>query len=384
MRTVRDIPKLENIPVLVRAALNEPVKEGVVTNTFRLTRAIETLKYLQAKGARVIAISHIDPPGTTEVGVTAATLEPIAKKLAEMLPRVTFCPITVGPEAREAVRSILPGEIIVMENLRRNAGETKNDPEFAKELAMLADVFVEDSFDVCHRLHASVVGVPKLLPSYLGLLAEREVHELTKALSPAHPSLAIIGGAKFSTKKSVLAKLLKTYDHVYVGGALANDFIKAAGHSVGASLISGAPDAEIQELLSNPRLIMPRDYVVAPFGKARTEGRVAKEGDVGDGEAILDAGPETIAMLAGLISGAKSILWNGPLGNCENGFTEATDAVAQTIARSRAYAVVGGGDTVAAIEKLGLDTDFSFVSTGGGAMLDFLAKGNLPGLDVLG
>ncbi|HVW71740.1 MAG TPA: phosphoglycerate kinase [Candidatus Paceibacterota bacterium] len=378
MKTVRDIPVLENIPVLVRAALNVPIgADGNVANPFRLTRAVPTIKYLQEKHARVVLIGHIGEKGTE-------TLEPVYQALKQLVPNLSFCPATTGPEARAAIRDLSPGHAVMLENLRRDPGETGNDRAFATKLAELGDVFVEDSFDVCHREHASVVGVPKLLPSYAGLLVEEEMTELAKSLTPGHPALAIIGGAKFATKEPVLTKLLQTYDYVFVSGALANDFMKAAGHPVGASLVSGADPEQIAQLLQNPKLLLPKDYVVAAKGKSRADGRLAAIDDVHDDEAILDNGPQTIEMLANIIANAKAVLWNGPLGNYENGFVEATEALAKVIARSSAHSVIGGGDTVAAIEKLNLNDRFSFISTGGGAMLDFLAKGTLPGIEVLG
>jgi phosphoglycerate kinase len=378
MKSVRDIPKLENIPVLVRAALNAPIgADGKVANPFRLKRAVPTIQYLQEKRARIVLIGHIGEQGTE-------TLEPVYEELKKSIPRLSFCPATTGPEARAAIRALHPGDAVMLENLRRDAGETKNDPAFAAKLAELADVFVEDSFDVCHREHASVVGVPKLLPSYAGLVVEEEVRELGAALVPATPSLAVIGGAKFSTKEPVLARLIETYSNVFVGGALANDFMKAAGHPVGASLVSDADTDHIKKLLEDPKLLLPIDYVVAPKGGTRAEGRLAEVDDVKENEAILDNGPKTVEMLAEHIRGAKNILWNGPLGNYENGFIEGTEALAKVIASSGAHSVVGGGDTIAAIEKNALGAKFSFISTGGGAMLDFLAKGTLPGIATLG
>ncbi|HVX91513.1 MAG TPA: phosphoglycerate kinase [Candidatus Paceibacterota bacterium] len=384
MKPVRDIPVLENIPVMVRAALNEPVDNGVVRTTFRISRAVETLKHLADSHARVIAVSHIDPPGTTEVSTTAATLEPVAKKLGEYLKRVSFCPTSVGPEARQAIRNMSPGDILVLENLRQNAGEVKNDPAFARDLASQADVFVEDCFDTCHRVNASIVTVPTLLPSYIGFLAAREVEELTKARTPKSPSIAVISGAKFSTKQALLTQLLDAYDHVFVGGALANDFIRALGRPVGKSLVSTADAAQIAAIAQHPRLILPQDYLVALPGKTRAAARVATMDDVAPEEAILDVGPGTTQTLAGLIAPAQSILWNGPLGKYEDGFTESTEVLAKCITASRAHSVIGGGDTIAAIEKLNLNDRFSFISTGGGAMLDFLAKGTLPGIEALG
>jgi phosphoglycerate kinase len=274
----------------------------------------------------------------------------------------------------------------MLENVRRNAGETKNDPEFSRSLAELADIFVQDSFDVCHRSHASVVGVPAYLPAYVGLQVEEEVRELTKALLPKKPSLAVIGGAKFSTKQPVLEKLISSYDHVFVGGALANDFMVERGYGVGTSLVSKDSDTEaLDRLLKNPKLVLPVDEVVAPLGSH--EGTVSEEvvalDKVPAGKAILDDGPKTVELLGELARDANTILWNGPLGLYENGFEEATEGFAKHVAASKAYSIIGGGDTVAAVEKLGLSERFSFISTGGGAMLDFIAKGTLPGLGAL-
>ena len=376
MRTVRDIRVLENIPVLVRASLNVPIADGKVSGAFRLKRALPTIDYLRKKHARVVLLGHIGDQGTE-------SLQPVYEAMREMLPGLSFCPVTTGPVARDAVRKLAPGQVLMLENVRRDVGEKKNNREFAAALADLGDVFVEDSFDVCHREHASVVGVPEYLPSYAGLLVEEEVRELSKALRPKGPSLAVIGGAKFSTKEPVLKRLLELYDRVYVGGALANDFIAAQGLPVGRSLVSGADQKEIKILLGNRKLVLPMDYVVAPLGASVENGRIAGPRDVGEGDAILDNGPRSVELLSGYAKRAKTVLWNGPLGNYENGFAEGTEALARAIATSGAHSIVGGGDTVAAIEKHHLSERFSFVSTGGGAMLDFLAKGTLPGLDVL-
>jgi phosphoglycerate kinase len=381
MRTLRDITVFQNIPILVRAALNVPIANGKVANDYRLRRAAPTIRFLAERGARVVLISHIGEQGTE-------TLAPVAEALGNMLPNVSFFGETIGERARGAVRTLMPGHILVLENLRRNKGEQANDRTFARELAALADIFVEDSFDTCHRSHASIVGVPELLPSYAGLLLEEEVRELRGALAPKSPSLAVIGGAKFSTKEAVLTALLKAYDQVFVGGALANDFFKAAGQEVGKSLVSQVGESVVA-LVSNPKLVLPVDSLVAPFSMitahagVRVETRIAPVGQVRPEEIILDHGPGTSALLANLAHKSKTILWNGPLGNYENGFVDATDAFAQAIASSEAHSIVGGGDTVAAIEDLGLLPKFSFVSTGGGAMLDFLVQGTLPGIKIL-
>ncbi len=376
MKTVRDIPQLTDIPVLVRAALNVPVENGVVSNSFRLRKAIPTIEYLRKHQAKVVLIGHIGEAGTE-------TLEPVYNAMKLLVPGLKWCPTTVGPEARAAVRALHAGDVLMMENLRRNVGETKNSTEFAKELAQLADVFVEDSFDVCHRAHASVVGVAQFLPAYAGLQVEDEVKHLSKALAPEHPALAIIGGAKFSTKEPVLTKLLGAYDRVFVGGALGNDFVKASGHDVGTSLVSEADPKDIKNLLSNRKLAVPLDAVVGTLDSKVEAGKDCALDAIPADMAILDDGPKTTAMLVDYIRTAKTVLWNGPLGKYENGFTGSTFALAHAIATSGAFSIIGGGDTVAAIEEMGAAQHFSFISTGGGAMLDFLAKGSLPGLDVI-
>jgi len=357
MRSVRDIRLYENIPILVRAALNVPVKNGDVASDYRLRRAAPTIRFLAERGAKVVLISHIGEQGTE-------TLAPVARALGNIISGVSFFPETIGEHARAAIRGLAPGQILVLENLRRNTGEQANDRAFARELAALGDIFVEDCFDTCHRAHASIVGIPELLPSYAGFLLEDEMRELSQALLPKHPALAVIGGVKFSTKEAVLTRLLAIYDHVFVGGALANSFLKASGQKVGKSLVSHTNEDTIKKLLANPKLVLPIDSVIK-------------------NEMILDHGPGTIALLAGLAQKAKTILWNGPLGNYENGFNGATDAFAHAVADSDAHSVIGGGDTVAAIEGFGLLPRFSFVSTGGGAMLDFLAYGTLPGIEAL-
>lgn len=382
MRCVRDIRVLENIPVLVRSALNVPIENGRVVNDYRLRRAAPTIRYLSERGAKVILIGHIGEQGTE-------TLEPVARALDRLIHGVSFFGETTGERARGAARALSPGGVLVLENLRRDKRETANDPAFARELAELADIFVQDSFDTCHRAHASIIGIPRILPGYAGLLLEEEVRELSRALSPERPSLAVIGGAKFSTKKAVLSALLSAYDHVFVGGALANDFLKASGKEVGKSLVSNGNESGVKALLADPKLVVPADVLVIPASKAGAadalmSARISAAEDVRPDEIILDHGPATSAALAALAQGAKTILWNGPLGNYENGFTEATNAFARSAAGASARSVVGGGDTIAAIEELGLLPRFSFVSTGGGAMLDFLAKGTLPGIEALG
>ncbi len=377
MRSVRDIKILENIPVLVRAALNVEIENGKVTAAFRMKEALPTIEYLRGRRARIVLIGHITGNGTE-------TLKPVYEAMKQFIPDIAFCPVSTGPEARAAVRALLPGPVVMLENLRRSSGEEKNDRAFAQSLAELADVFVQDCFDVLHRNHASVIGVPELLPSYAGLLVEKEIAGLTAALKPKSPSLAIVGGAKFSTKEPVLRKLLSLYTNVYVGGALGNDFVKARGYEVGKSLVSNADPRAIAEMRMDPRIVLSVDAHVAKPGQKREQSRVSAIDAVHPDESILDDGPQSVEKIAELAKNAKSILWNGPLGNYENGFVDGTEGVALAIARSSAHSIVGGGDTVAAIEKLGVSHKFAFISTAGGAMLEFLSKGTLPGIRALG
>ena len=379
MKTVHDIQLFTNVPIIVRAPLNVPIKNGVVADDYRLRRAVPTIQFLAERGAKVILISHIGSEGTE-------TLKPVADALGDLVKNVSFCDVTIGEKARAAVRALPAGHVLVLENLRRNAGEKKNSKEFSKELAMLGDVFVQDSFDTCHRAHASMVTLPTLLPSYAGLLLVEEIAALTDALSPKHPSLAVIGGAKFATKEILLERLLSKYDHVFVAGALANDFFKAKGYEVGKSLVSGADDSHIRKMLENPKLIVPIDVRVVRSGilPIPPNARIAAVEDIHEDDIILDLGPATEMMLQELVPSMKTILWNGPLGKYEDRFVDATHALAEAVAKSSAHSVVGGGDTVAALETLRILKHFSFVSTGGGAMLDLLAKGTLPGIEALG
>lgn len=391
MRTIRDIERLDRIPVLVRAALNVPLENGKVGSDYRLQRALPTIHYLRERGAKIILMSHLGEGGTE-------TLRSVATALKGLVGGVTFCPETVGKRARAAVRELLPERVLVLENLRRNAGERKNSLAFAEELATLADVFVQDSFDTAHRAHASIVSVPKLLPSYAGLLFEEEIEMLSQARKPKRPALAVIGGAKFSTKEAVLERLLKTYDYMFVGGALANDFLRAAGQEVGKSLMSDERGEAIRKMLSNPRLVLPLDSRVVKASSA-TDGAApevrrhtfrvgsaaatAPAGHARPDEIIVDHGPATSLLLADLAHKAQTVLWNGPLGNYERGFIEATGAFARAVIVSGARSIVGGGDTIAALERLGLLSRFPFVSTGGGAMVEYLIRGTLPGIEAL-
>lgn len=342
--------------VLVRADFNVPLVEGAIADDFRIKVAVPTLELIHAKGAAEITIlAHLGRPEGKVV--ESLKLAPVEAKLRE-LTQVPF---------------------VMHENLRFDAREEANDAGFAKELASLGDVYVNEAFADVHRAHASIVGIATLLPSYAGLRFMEEVAKLTEALTPPEGALAVIGGAKFETKEPLIRKLLGNYAQVLVGGALGNDLIKARGLPFGASLISseGVP----QDIAEDERVEMPSDAVFLEVGSnAERQGFVV---DVRATESIIDIGPQTRNRWAQLVELAPFVLWNGPVGVYEKGFGDGTDALAEAIAKSGVRAVVGGGDTVAALEKFTFDPKKVFLSTGGGAMLEFLTQGTLPGIEAL-
>lgn len=367
-RSVEDIGEVLGKRVLVRASLNAPIQNGVVTNSLRLEGALATIEFLRARGARVIVLSHMSE--------SEGTLEPVFHYLKKILP-ISFVNDVVGSVAKEASYSLKNGEVLLLQNIRSNKGEKENDMEFAKALASLADFYVADDFTVAHRTHAAVTLVPTLLPSYAGFQFLKEIQGLTPGLSPKSPSLAIIGGAKLTTKAPLLASLLTKYDQVFVGGALANDFFKAKGYEVGRSLLSGTDIAE--KIFGNNKVIVPTHVVVdSPTGRREVLANAVEKDDI-----ILDIAPSSIEALRPSIESAGTVLWNGPMGNFERGFTEGTCALAEAIAGAKGQSIVGGGDTLASIQECDLMDKFEFVSTAGGAMLDFLANGTLPGIEVL-
>ena len=353
--------------VLVRVDFNVPIKDGVVVDDYRITRALPTIEFLRRSGAKVLLISHIE---TKDVDVP--TLKPVHTLLSQTIP-VSFIEDCFSDEARQGIDMLEESEVILFENIRRYEGEKKNDEEFGKKLAGLADIYVNDAFAVSHRSHASIVGVPKYISGYAGLLLADEISNLKIDDHTPHPFLFILGGAKFDTKLPLIEKFLEKADKIFIGGALANDLLKLKGFDVKNSLVSTMsgivdnPDATenpLQKLLSNPKVMIPEDVVW-------------------DGDKIMDAGPKDLLALKPHIMSAKYILWNGPLGNYENGFKAGTVALSKLIGESSAQSVVGGGDTLASIKELNLMDQFTFISTGGGAMLDFLLAGTLVGIDAL-
>lgn len=371
LRSIEEIDNLFGMRVIVRASLDVSLESGSKKkDAYRVLRALPTIQHLIEKGARVVLLTHVgrDPQNST------APLLPILEKYIP----VTQTDALVGEEAYGAVAHMKEGSAILLGNLRSNPGEVANDAEFAKELASYGDFYVNDAFAVSHRAHASIVGIPKYLPSFMGLLFEDEYRELSKMFTPKSPSLFILGGAKFETKEPLIDEYSNNYSHVFIGGAIANDFLKGKGYPVGDSLLSPV-ELKNNPLLERENIILPVDVVVGGDGGKR---EVLIEHVKGD-DIILDVGPRTIELLSPYIERAETILWNGPLGNYEAGFDGATHSCAELIAKSNALSIVGGGDTVTAIETLGLEDSFGFISTSGGAMLEFLEHKTLPGIESL-
>lgn len=358
--------------IVLRAALNVPIENGASVNTFRITEALKTLELLSAKGARTVVLAHIGREKTASLRIVFEEL-----KKHTHIP-IRFVDDVAHQQAVSAVEALHDGEVLLLENTRREQGEIENSEELARVFASYGDVFVNDAFADSHRPHASIVGIPKYIPGFAGPNFTKEYDGILPARTPESPAVAVIGGAKFLTKEPLIRRILDTYDHMFIGGALAHDFLVAKGIEVGRSLVSHTvPD---RDMLRNGKLILPEDVVtVGPNGvetKAVT--------DVSPTDTIYDIGPQSLATLAPYLTKARFILWNGPLGNFEHGYTHATESLAQKIANSTARSVVGGGDTIASIEKLTISDKFSFVSTAGGAMLDFIAHGTLVGIEALG
>jgi len=370
-KTLHDIDTGATPTVLVRASLNVPIVDGEVKNQFRITRGVATINYLHEHGCKVVLLGHIGSDGETST-------EPIAVLLESMGYDALHCKAVSGAEAKNCIEAASSKQIVVLENVRKDPREKKNDAEFARELADLADVYVNDAFAAAHREHASLVGVTEYMPSYAGFNFVHEYEALLQMREPAHPALFLLGGAKFDTKLPLVEQFFNIYDHVFIGGALAHDFFKAKGYEVGQSLVSDV-DLSGSPLVSHPKLLLPVDVIVECEGSTR----ICRPDEVGAKESIMDAGPETTAMLQPLIADAKHILWNGPFGNYEAGYPEQTLATAKLLAAANGHVVVGGGDTVASIEELCIQEKFAFLSTAGGAMLHFLEFGTVPAIEAL-
>lgn len=372
MKSVKSLKNIKGAVVLVRADFNVPLKGTKIVDETRIKVALPTISYLRKQGAKIVLMSHIgrDPE---------ESLRPVYNALKKHLPTVHFSPEVVGVKTTTLVTSMKNGDVLLLENLRSNKGEKENNAEFAKALANLGDIYVNEAFPVSHRADASIVGVPKLLPHYAGLQMEREVSELSKVLKPKRPFLFILGGAKIETKLPLLKKFLKTADNVFVGGVLANNFFIAQGHEIGASKYD-ADAPSVKPMLKNKKLILPTTVVVAESKNKKKEIAVAA---IEPKEMVLDIGPTSIKNLAETIKKAKVILWNGPMGWYEGGYVESTELLLTMLAKSKAETIIGGGDTSVLVEQKKMAKKFTFVSTGGGATLDFLAEGTLPGIKAL-
>jgi phosphoglycerate kinase len=383
------LPQLEDLPLadgsraLVRVDFNVPLKDGHVEDDLRITTALPTLRWLFDRGARVVACGHLGrPKGAPD---PAFSMAPVARRLAELLDAdVPLVPIA-GPERDAAVADLAPGRMVLLENLRFDPGETANDPDFVTRLTGDADVYVNEAFGASHRAHASIVGPPPLVPCAGGRLLEREVDVLTGLLEdPAAPFVGILGGAKVSDKLGVLDALLARCDTVLVGGAMAFTFYAALGHSVGDSLVEPDRVEDCRRLLDTGRLRIPDDVVVATEKAADADTKVVDRDAIPDGWQGLDIGPATVAAFTAAIEPAATVLWNGPMGVFElPPFAAGTRGVAEAVARCAGFTVVGGGDSAAAIRSFGLADAVDHVSTGGGATLELLEQGDLPGLAAL-
>ncbi len=376
--------------VLVRVDFNVPLDEGGnVTSDARIRESLPTLRAILAAGGRPVIMAHLGrPKGKVQESMR---LLPAARRLQELLGSpVRTCPECVGPAAEAASRALSAGECLVLENLRFHAEEEKGDAAFAAQLARNGDVYVNDAFGAAHRAHASVSGVPQLLPAAMGLLMQKELDAFGKVLSsPARPFVAILGGAKVSDKLPVIENLLPKVDTLIIGGAMAYTFLLVQGGRVGKSrvepdLVDAAQKALALAKAQGKRLLLPVDHVCAAEFKADSPASV-HEGDIPAELMGLDIGPKTMALYCEAIEGAKTIVWNGPMGVFEmDAFCKGTEAVAKAVAGSDAFTVVGGGDSVAAAEKTGVVAQLSHVSTGGGASLELLEGQTLPGVAALG
>lgn len=378
--------------VLVRVDLNVPMEAGRVTDETRLKAILPTIRTITDKGGKVVLLAHFGrPKGRDE----SQSLAPVAKALEGQLGRkVAFASDCVGEEATSAISRLAAGEVLVLENTRFHAGEEKNAADFVDALASLGDIYVNDAFSAAHRAHASTEGLARKLPAYAGRSMESELAALTKALeAPVRPVLAVVGGSKVSSKLELLGNLVRKVDILVIAGGMANTFLAALGKKVGKSLCEHDLADTAREILEKAKaagceIVLPVDAVVAKEFKANAANRVVSVDEVGDDEMILDAGPETVAVVAQKLDGAKTVVWNGPFGAFEmTPFDAATVAVARDVGkRTRAgtlLSVAGGGDTVAALNHAGVAGDFSYVSTAGGAFLEWLEGKALPGVEAL-
>jgi phosphoglycerate kinase len=392
--TLEDLPLSQGARVLLRADFNVPLSGdgGIpgagggpqIIDDLRIRSALPTIEWLRERGAAVVACSHLGrPKGAPD---PKYSLAPVARRLGELLGvDVALAPEVVGREATAMAEALGPGDVMVLENLRFDPGETAGDEDLAAALAALAGAYVNDAFGAAHRSHASVVGPPRYLPSAAGRLVVSEVEALARLLEdPARPFVAILGGVKVSDKIGVIDSLLARCDRLLVGGAMASTFLAARGFATGDSLVEADQVDECEVRLATGKVAVPTDVVIATEMAEDAEARVVAADAIPDGWRVLDVGPETAAAYAAEVAGAATVFWNGPMGVFEMApFAAGTRAVAEAVAASSGYTVVGGGDSAAAMARFGLDKEVGHLSTGGGASLEYLEAGDLPGLAAL-
>ncbi|MCK9393329.1 MAG: phosphoglycerate kinase [Candidatus Paceibacterota bacterium] len=372
--------------VLVRCDFNVPIDTGTIGDFYRINQAIPTIEYLRKKGAKVVLISHLGRPEGKD---KKCSLKIIADYLNGKIGNVNFCKDCVGLDTEKAVNKMADGDVLLLENLRFYKEEEANDPVFSEKLAKSADIFVQEGFSVCHREHASIVGVAKIRPSYPGFLLEKEINVLTNALSnPKRPLVSIVGGIKLETKIKLLKNLLEKSDYVLVGGKIANMILVLKGLCVRdnwSSEEAGLLEVVEQINLTSPKLQLPIDGVMALKDLDQKYMRIGGVGTLRREEDIFDIGPETIEKFKSIIKEAGTIIWNGPMGYSEvSVFSKGTTEIMKAVAENTGYAIVGGGETVEAISKFKMEERFEHISTGGGAMLDFISGDSLPGIKILG
>ncbi|MBQ8840627.1 MAG: phosphoglycerate kinase [Clostridia bacterium] len=424
-KTIEDV-NVEGKRVLVRCDFNVPMKDGVITSDKRIIGALPTIKYLLDKGAKVVLCSHMGKPHsilTEGFGLTkkekkkvealpenereeatkkllvkalddkkTLTLKPVATRLNELLGEgtVTFAEDIVGEDAKAKVANLVGGKAVLLENVRFDARETKNNLDFAKELASYADIYVNDAFGTAHRAHATTAGVAEYLPAVCGYLIQKEIGVMGKALAdPARPFVAILGGAKVSDKIGVINNLIEKVDTLIIGGGMAYTFFKALGYSVGTSLCEDDKVELAKEMMEKAKakgvnFLIPVDNKLGLEYDENTESKFCNSNEIPDGWMGLDIGPKTQELFANAIKGAGTVVWNGPMGVSEwKNFASGTEAVANAVAESGAISIIGGGDSAAAVEKLGFADKMTHISTGGGASLEFLEGLELPGIACL-